>query len=780
MPPRGQPGLRGGGGAAGPHAQRGGGPGGGAGYSDRLANIERQLSILAQQAAGAQAAPRGAAAGGGGRRTGGAGPVEPRALQPGPAGGGASGVARPGDWRCGSCGAYPCWARTVRCFKCRAPRPEGPRGAASGGGGGRPGGSAGASLASTRADEYLGPRGAYGNRPLLGRRGSAQPAPAPPGAGAVGGQARETQRRDDGQQRPRRAPISDEDGFQTVTRHVRPRVGDALPNGASAAAGVAGGGGEHGRPASWAEVARRPMQAVADDVNDLRNGDGDDMDRDDGDEAPRADVRPGDRRSDSDAEEVEAGEDEEDEDVDGEHEEGAAEVCEEELRRAWEEAKAACRQLERAEGMPHAVVDAARRHRDEAEENWRAARRPHPLHKRLRWAQRDLDAAIAKQQAHQAEMDRALEEMAQRKRALEERAEADKLRTERKRRALQALHDDGAPPPTTSTACEDAAKAAVVGIQSELGPTLCGVADRLECGSPEWQELQTAMAALHQVQGLLQGACTEVEAVRAATGDQTGDGDDDQRWQRRQQPQQQRQTAGGPTRFDIGDDAEPKCQDATDVVPNRAASSEGAGGTGRPAAPAVRWAGPSRVAADRWGGPAWRKTRHADGAQVEKPPAAAGTLPATTAAGAGGAPTHTSAAAKEEARRQLEVHKAQLVEAQRAAAQAAEAAETVKRAQEAVARAEAEEAQRLEREKLEAAARMSPAERRMAEDLHAQQAAIAAAGFGTEQAARGANLVQQAAAGIRSGGGDGVDDIMAMSPEQWQESLPVDPSAMGW
>ncbi len=612
---------------------------------------------------------------------------------------------------------------------------------------------------------------------------------------ATGGQVSKRQPHGGGKQRPQseEPPSVNADGFQTVTRHVRPRVGEAPPNNGAKAVGMQSATEDHGRPASWAEVARRPAPAATTDAVDLRDDD-DDMDRGDSDDEHRGDGPPGDA-SDLEAVDFDEGDDEADEYDDDACAEDRADVSEGALRRAWEEAKVACRRLERTDGIPLAVVEAARRHRDESEASWRAAKRPHPLHKRLRWAQRDLDAALAKQQEHQADMERALDDMAQRRRFLEERAEADRLRTERRRRALQALHEDGALP--TTTACEDAAKAAVLGIQSDLGPTLCGVADKLECGSPAWLELQAAMSALQQVQGLLQGACTEVEAERTATSDQADDGD---QWRQRRQQQQQRQACGGPTCFDIGDNSGPNGQAAAAAVPASAVGRDGAGGAGKPSIAVARWAGPSRVEADKWGGPAWKKTRQAQGDVAARPP---------TAAGGGGAPTPSSAGAKEEAQRQLAEHQAQLVEAQarekavadaararqeqaarehqlqlaqqqRAAADAAEAAETVRRAQEAVARAQAEEANRIGREKQEAAARMSPEERRMAEDLHAQQMAIAAAGFGTQQAVHGACLVRQAAAGAGGGAGDGVDDIMAMSPEQWQESLPVDSSAAGW
>ncbi len=345
---------------------------------------------------------------------------------------------------------------------------------------------------------------------------------------------------------------------------------------------------------------------------------------------------------------------------------------------------------------------------------------------------------------------------------------------------------------------ESAARIAVDGIQSELGPTLCAIAEKVDDGSPAWMELQAAMATLGQVQAVLQRAFNADCAKRVvADGQPTAGG-----------------TNGGPACFDIssgGSDAGTARgarlgnggldgQAAAAAAPTgQTTSTEAHATTKAPIAVAQRWAGPARAAADKWGGQAWRKQRNDNDASTVPP----------TALGGGAVPAAGSAAAAKEAalsqlaarQQQLELAQAkekeatdaaraqqaeadrlqqvQLAQQQRAAAEAAAAAETVRLAQDAVARAEAEEAQRFARDKQEAAARMSPEERRRAEELHAQQSAIAAAGFGTDQAAQGAALLHQAAA-ASADGTDDVGDIMAMSPEQWYESLPVDASAQGW
>ncbi len=651
-----------------------------------------------------------------------------------------------------------------------------------------------------RDDTYLGPRGANGSRPLLGRRAPTPPAPATAGARAASARGPAQHHAIGGGQPPPRAPPRqaaassvDEDGYQTVTRKVKPRVGSSPPVLGQAAAGQCGGTSGQGTHASWAEVARRSVEATGAGGDDGDNGDLD-MDRDD-DVDHIGGLDDDDALTDFDEEAEEVDDDGGCEDVGGEEDPGGDVEA---LRKEWERARLAHRKLERSSDMPPSLIEEARRLRDAAEAKWRAAKQPHPLHKRLRWAQRDLDAAVLKQRVHQEEMDQALEEMATRRKSLEDRAQADKERTDRKRRALQDLHDMGGPRAPAVSDSESAARVAVDGIQLELGPTLCAIAEKVEDGSPAWMELQAAMSTLHQVQAVLQRAYNADCAKRVVADARPTDDD----------------TSGSPTCYDIsggGSDAGMACGQLGDgghggqaagaaAATGHTSSARAEATRGAPIASAQRWAGPARTAADRWGGHAWRRNR-GDGDAATVPP---------TALGGGAVPAAGSAAAaKEAARRQLAAHQQQLEQAQakekevaeaarahqaeaermqqmqlaqqqQAAADAAAAAETVKRAQDAVAKAEAEEAQRLARERQEAAARMSPEERRRAEELHAQQSAIAAAGFGTDQAAQGVGLVHQAAKAAGDGGCDDIGDIMAMSPEQWHESLPVDSSGAGW
>jgi Skp family chaperone for outer membrane proteins len=81
---------------------------------------------------------------------------------------------------------------------------------------------------------------------------------------------------------------------------------------------------------------------------------------------------------------------------------------------------------------------------------------------------------------------------------------------------------------------------------------------------------------------------------------------------------------------------------------------------------------------------------------------------------------------------------------------------------------------------MELLSKMSPEEIRRASELHAQQGAIAASGFGTAQAAAEAGIVQQGqilqavqAAAARGVQAD-ADCLMAMSPEEladWDRSM---------
>ncbi len=490
-------------------------------------------------------------------------------------------------------------------------------------------------------------------------------------------------------------------------------------------------GGHASAPTSWAEavrsaVAPRPNATALGGDQELGGdvGGGADSDpmadgamRDDADGDPSEHGSVGDEL-DADIGEGAPGDDDEDGD-DG----GGQGASEEELRRAWEDAKESVKLLERNPRTPSALVAAARSQRDQAEANWRAAKRPQPLHKRLRWAQRAYDGAVSKQQLHQDELDRFEAETAERRRVLVERVQVDRARTAKKLRALEELLDQGEQ--RQPLAAVQAAKVAATGIAMDLGPALAAVADKVAEGSPAWLELQSALATLANVEDVLR------HAVSA-----------DQRTGSQPPP---------PAQFDISDDATPAghaggssgaggaTQAASDAPINVSPTSgiTASGGGAPPSLSAAapvhppKWLGP-QPGSTRWGGREWRKQEDAD-ARLDRG-LAMGTAPPNGAAADAANVQGSSALAKEQAaaqlaehHRALEVARMQQLQAEqqrRAEADARAAAETIRRAKQAVADAEAAEAARLEHERLQLVARTSPEDLRRAQEVHAQQAAL--------------------------------------------------------
>ncbi len=707
-------------------------------HEARIADMERQLEELRRQYGNGGGASQGGAprnpnaAGGATRRSAAAGGG--RATD---GGGGGRGTLRPGDWKCPSCDASPCWARTVACFRCGAPRP-----------GGRPqrpqtGNIARLAASPARQDMYLGPRGANGSRPMLGGRGGGGAAHgAAPGGPQV--QPRPAAR-------PAQAGVAaadasaccatDADGFTTINRATWPKVGKSRTSTTAAM------GGDVAQASTWAEVAQRAGTRIEQQQQQQQqqqqphqrhtaapsDGNGDDCPigpggQDDASD-PMQDVCPTDAShcqyngygSDEDDWDEDLGDDAraEDEEVD----EGGGEqaLSESELRRAWEDAKEAVKLLEANPRSPSPLLDAARRQRDSAEAAWRAAKPPHPLHKRLRWAQRAYDNAVGKQKAHQEELDRFDDDVARRRKVLLERCQADSVRTAKRLSALEELLAQGGQRHHQPPASIRAVRNCATGIDMDVGPALAAVADQLVEGSPPWMELQAAMASLANVE----------EELRAAAAADQG---------REVHPPT-------PAKFDISDGAS--------VVGCAGEGSRGGGGPNASAAdvscangpmdgpqvaqpsPAPKWVGP-QSGSNRWGGREWRK--------VDSP------VPAPAAADAQRA-HGSSMHAKEQAAKLLAEQRAQLEAAQererssaekarvqaeelaraqqvqvehqrRAEADAKAAAETLRIARQAVAEAEAAEAARLEQEKQLLISRALPEDLQRAQEVHAQQAIL--------------------------------------------------------
>ncbi len=705
---------------------------------------------------------------------------------------------RPGDWQCPRCQAFPCFARSGECYKCGAPR---------GGGGGaaaaRRGGGDGGLARAVSQGRYLGPVGAGGARPLLGGRGVTSAAPtnvvqqagprAPtyrvPGASVAARAAEQASR----QPRDATAGGADGDGFRVS------RVG-ATPRRAGGPATVA-----EGRPAgialanSWAALSEEEDDAMVHD-------DGADEQADDDARTVPAPPVAGDEGA-PHAEGTQAHADDDggaDEDGDG------AEVDAQCLRQRWQELSRAHRRMERDSDMPPSIVAEAKRLRDDAEQKWRAAKVPHPLSKRMRWAEADLRAAEQKEEAHRAELEQHLEATARRTRELEDRIKVDVERTARKRAILQELLAEGVPAHVLAADRIPAARAAaaVTGISEDIAPQLAAAIERL--GSPMEndtaegvrQDLQLVAVSINNLEDLLRGTLVPTVPPGSALhqqqqashyhigsdggggGDSTGAEDDDARGGKRRAVS----TGGGTTtvarwtKSAVGD-AWTKCNSSA------AAKEEAMRVLG------ARGGGAGGAAAGRRGDGVGNCPSHQPATATHA--ASASTQPA------GAAETNDLAEAERRARQaaQHQFQEAQQQQHQRVDPRVQQQEELDKQQrrrrqeeellahQQAAQRAAEERAADEARQREELLARMSPQDLAAAAELHAQHMAIGAQAFGTQAASDMAGLVHQqhahhvartsAAGGMQAD----ADQLIAMSPEelaQWDREQQATAGEVPW
>ncbi len=653
--------------------------------------------------------------------------------------------ARPGDWRCAGCGAYPCYARTSVCFQCKRPRQDRPSPTVQ-----STGADNGRRLtASANMSTYLGPVGAGGSRPILGTRaplasrGDSRPSYRVPGA-SVAAKAEEAKRQpsaDDGWQ-PVRAPRSSRAASAEAAPLSAPTtdVGNLSPTAALPTRN------------SWAalfeeEQEEREAQQQCDD------GDADDADDHDMGTCTADDDGPAQQGDDADPEPTEA-----------------------ELKGIWLNHCAAYRRLERGQPpAPPGVLATVRAQRDGAEQAWRAARTPHPLHKRLRWAENELRAAEAKEAARREELAEHEEQAARRTRDIQAMLDVDAARTARKRDALRALHQEGAQDPSDLPEIGKAARVAITDIGTDIAPMLSAIIEQL--GDEHQgirQDLQLLSTSLGRVEGVLRDAADNALA------------DVDQ--------QRQHHQLRRPTIFDISDDAAPRAKTARrhgDLdVGGRCDETDQAGGTTCVDATAT-------AASQRWTKQApnapWRRaTTTSSAGAVEE---ARETLQAATATQPASAlppsPSQTNdlQVAERLAREQAiqQQHEALLrqqmaqqdpgvvaQEEQRRIQREQARVEEMQRhqvaAQMAATAAAAEDARRKE----ERWASLSPEERDQARRLLEQQAAVGAHVFGSRAAGQMAGLVHQShvqeaaqeqASQPAGWSEEEVQQLMGMSPE---------------
>ncbi len=659
----------------------------------------------------------------------------------------------------------------------------------------------------------MGPIGAGGSRPMLGRR--AQP---PPTAGdgcpssrvpraSLAAKAEEERRR------TQASGIADSEGFQQVRR------GASAAGGAGTATTERVGDGHGCRTPtpvrnSWAALTEEEGMDVSDEGD---GGDGDGgreeraRDEDDGDADGRGadDAVRGLRDADQ-------GDDEEsDGRIAGEA--GREEVDAAQLRRDWQALRDAARTLDQ-QRAPQSLVAAARAQRDAAEARWRAAKTPQPLSKRLRWAEAELRDAESRERQHRVELQQYLEESEKRTKELRDRLDIDIARTARKRALIASLHAEGAaqqPERGPSWTAGRAATVAANGIAMDVTPVLASIIARL--GSPLGEDAGKLRDELEQC-AISIGRVEEV--LREATPAAGGALDE-----------------GGPMRYDIGKDDEmettrgggggrlgdsaekggggcdgsPPVASAvprwTRAAPNQPWKKQVVGGAGSSALSSLS---PSMQAVEE----ARRILRARADADPAPPPPGTG-VTADSGGGSGGATTadRGSAAAvamagagtndlpaaerlqqlaaqhqvSEVHRRQheqVDEHQRQVEEAQRHLREERRR-EELERHQQALQQAAAARAEQEALERAELLAKLSPQERARAEAVYAEMAAVGSHAFGSQQASEVAGLVhqravQEAARGAAEAGEEvEIDRLMAMSPEEfgrWGQ----DRQAAGW
>jgi hypothetical protein len=313
-----------------------------------------------------------------------------------------------------------------------------------------------------RLGDYLGPIGANGSRPLLGRRGDDRAAGCPTArvpAASVAARAEEAARNQSASRgdEPTGTPPADADGFQQVAG--RGRATWAARAAAAAAAPTNDGATKTSN--SWAALDDDDDDGPGGD--DVRMGDGGMADAAGGDVHGEEEARPNDAGDGRDDEQGQA--------------EGES-LGEGELRQRWQAHAHACMLMERdPQAFPPPLLAAAKAQRDEAERRWRAAKTPHPLHKRLRWAQAELQEAENKEASHRRDLQEHLQSVARRTQELQDRLATSSARTARRRAALEAIRLEAAP--GERTAADKAARVAATGITMDVAPQLEAAIERL-------------------------------------------------------------------------------------------------------------------------------------------------------------------------------------------------------------------------------------------------------------------------------------------------------------
>ncbi len=219
---------------------------------------------------------------------------------------------------------------------------------------------------------------------------------------------------------------------------------------------------------------------------------------------------------DHDEEEVVAGEPEDEE------EDPAA------LRKRLDKEEATIRMLLR-EGVAeeHPTMLAAVDARDAAAAAWRASRKPHPLARRMGWAQRNLDRAFRAQDKIREELARFDDEVKAQRDKICARFDEIRARVQKHREALELLQEEaGAQAPSARRGGQSSAVCAKLagGLRNSVAPNVAALAASLAEGTEAHTHVSVLMAQLESMQHEL-----EQHAAAGGMDHETYDiGDDDE------------------------------------------------------------------------------------------------------------------------------------------------------------------------------------------------------------------------------------------------------------
>jgi hypothetical protein len=214
-----------------------------------------------------------------------------------------------------------------------------------------------------------------------------------------------------------------------------------------------------------------------------------------------------------------------DDDMDAQQGEGPTVA---ELRRERDRAQRAVRRLQDQEAdIPTALLEAARSQAKEADERWRAAKPPHPVDKRIEWAEIKLNKAVKLQNKHKAELEEFENYVEEQRKKFKRRAEEDRERTAKHQAALDDLRAEGGSVsdhiPKVVVGLANAARLVASGMDCELFPRLQTIAEGLRDGTKEKEDLLLTINTMLSMQVMLQGG--HVDDDGAETYD-IGDGDE--------------------------------------------------------------------------------------------------------------------------------------------------------------------------------------------------------------------------------------------------------------